>query len=168
ALLFPFAAGAGLLFDPLVRRRRGAAPDGTDADEFLRVGPLDLLPADGTPRLFVLTADRNDAWTRLQNDRVGTVYLSRDDSSGAPRVTAFTALCPHLGCGVDYDAAAKKFACPCHEAAFAVDGSRVSGPSMRGLDELAVELRPGANGTQDIFVAYKTFLPGIAERTPIS
>jgi Rieske Fe-S protein len=127
-----------------------------------------LLPPDGTLRSFVLSADRSDAWTRIKNQRIGTIYLSRDDSGGEPRVTAFSATCPHLGCVVDFDASAKRFACPCHEAAFAIDGSRVSGPSKRGLDVLAVELRDGAGGAKDVYVAYVTYLPGIAERTPLS
>src|SRR4029079_5259722 len=102
--------------DPLLRRKR-RAQDAAD-DDFVRVAALAAIPADGTPRLFVLTADRSDAWTRIKNERIGTVYVARDDSSGTPRVTAFTALCPHLGCVVGFHESEKKFLCPCHEAAF--------------------------------------------------
>lgn len=168
AVLFPFAAGGALVFDPLRRRRRGIWPDGPADDTVVRVGPLDLLPADGVPRMFVLTTDRNDAWTRVPHQRIGAAYLSRDDTEGEPRVTAFTAACPHLGCTVDYDADAKAFACPCHKAAFAADGSRRSGPSRRGLDRLEVELRPDEAGRKIVYVAFQRFRPGIEERTPIA
>jgi Rieske Fe-S protein len=168
AVFIPIAAGSGLFFDPLVRRRRRAESDGKDAENFLRVGPLDLLPADGTPRLFVLTADRSDAWTRMTKQRVGAVFLSREDVDGEPRLTAFAATCPHLGCTVDFHPAARQFACPCHEASFAADGSRISGPSQRGLDPLAVEIRRDGAGPANIYVAYQRFLPGIAERKPLA
>ncbi len=169
AIIAPFAAAWGVAVDPLVRRKRSAsAGTSTPSVEFIRVAPLDALPADGTPRLFVLTADENDAWTRVKNQRIGTAFLARNDSGGAPHVTALSSICPHLGCAVNFNAAEKEFVCPCHEASFAMDGARVSGPSKRGLDELAVELRPAANDSTDVYVSYVRFRPGIEERTSIS
>jgi nitrite reductase/ring-hydroxylating ferredoxin subunit len=170
AVCLPFAAGAGLVLDPLCRRRQrpadGEAGDGNE--RFIRVGPLERLPADGVPRLFVLSASRRDAWTRIANERIGAAYLSRHDSGDGPQVTAFAAACPHLGCLVNYDDAAAQFACPCHQAAFSADGSRLSGPSLRGLDPLDVELRPNEAGGTSIFVAFQRFRPGSEERTPIA
>src|SRR5262245_45161287 len=124
ALIAPFAAAIGIAVDPLVRRKRAAAGDTTaTADSFLRVGSLAAIPADGVPRLYVLSADRSDGWTRIKNERVGTVYLSRDDAGGTPRVTAFTALCPHSGCTVGFNPSEAQFVCPCHGARFAADGA---------------------------------------------
>jgi Rieske Fe-S protein len=45
-------------------------------------------------------------------------------------------VCPHAGCEVLWEQPANRFACPCHESYFAADGSRISGPSPRGLDAL--------------------------------
>jgi Rieske Fe-S protein len=164
--LLPVAAGAGLMVSPLFRRREPLSGSAGSKSPFLRVGPLDLLPADGVPRLFVLSAERQDAWTRTEAEPVGRVYLSRKDIDGEPRITAFTAACPHLGCAVDYRAAQNEFACPCHLAAFAADGSRLSGPSKRGLDPLAVELRAEDGGGTVIYVAFQKFRPAVEERTP--
>ena len=46
---------------------------------------------------------------------------------------AFSAVCPHLGCIVHWDAAQGRILCPCHAGVFAADGSVVSGPPPRAL-----------------------------------
>ncbi len=48
-----------------------------------------------------------------------------------------SAICPHEGCEVVWEQNTNRFSCPCHESYFAADGSRISGPSPRGLDPLA-------------------------------
>jgi len=168
AAVFPFAVGWGVLFHPLKRRAR-VKPVGTaaaDAAEFVRVCQLEALPADGVPRAFVITAAAVDAWTRTPAQRVGMVFLARNDADGKPQVTAFSATCPHLGCAVDYNVAEVQFECPCHESAFAKDGEKLFGPSLRGLDPLAVKLAE-KNGQTDVLVAYQHFRTGIAERESV-
>ena len=54
-----------------------------------------------------------------------------------------SAVCPHEGCEVAWDANANRFSCPCHESYFAADGSRISGPSPRGLDPLPMRVQDG-------------------------
>jgi menaquinol-cytochrome c reductase iron-sulfur subunit len=162
--LFPFVAGLGVLFDPLRRRTNipvGAAGD--DAIQYVRVGPLDVLPADGLPHQFVLTDDLVDAWTRSPAQRVGTAFLSRTDSADGPKVTALSSICPHLGCAVDFNGKAGEFECPCHASAFAKDGQKLFGPSLRGLDPLAVKLVESGD-KQEIWVENARFRAGIAER----
>jgi len=159
--LFPFVAGWGVFFHPLRRRN---SDDGEL--RFVRVGPLDLVPADGVPHQFALSADMADAWTRRPAQRVGTVFLSRTDAPAGPQVTALSSVCPHLGCAVDYIPKDGQFECPCHASAFAKDGAKLFGPSLRGLDPLPVKL-VDANEQQEIWVAFEQFRPGIAERVPI-
>jgi Rieske Fe-S protein len=162
--VFPFAAGLGVLFDPLRRRARGATDESADdAVNFVRIGPLDVLPADGIPHQFALTFDVVDAWTRSPAQRVGTAFLTRTDTADGPKITAFSSVCPHLGCAVDYNGAAGEFECPCHASAFAKDGAKVIGPSLRGLDPLAVKLVENGD-QQEIWVEYARFRAGIAER----
>ena len=162
--VFPFAAGIGVLVDPLRRRaRRHAVADENDAVRFVRVGPLDVLPADGQPHQFALTDDVIDAWTRASAQRVGTAFLTRTNTDGRVKITAFSSVCPHLGCAVDYDRSAGEFECPCHASAFAKDGKRLFGPSLRGLDPLEVKL-VDSNGEQEIWVERARFQAGIAER----
>jgi Rieske Fe-S protein len=163
--IFPFAAGFGVLFHPLWRRE-GGDDNEANAAGFIRVCPLSALPADGTPHQFVVTTDVTDAWTRAQNQRVGSVFLTRTDSDGKPQLTAFTSTCPHLGCAVEFDSGQDRFECPCHESGFGKDGEKLFGPSLRGLDPLEVKLA-GEDGAQEVLVAYRRFRAGVAERIPV-
>ncbi len=54
----------------------------------------------------------------------GRYLLTRTEGG----VVAFSATCPHLGCKVHWEAAARRFFCPCHSGAFAADGSPIAGP----------------------------------------
>jgi Rieske Fe-S protein len=157
--VFPFAAGLGVLLDPLRRRGKGAA----DAVNFVRIGPLDVLPADGIPHQFALTDDVVDAWTRSPGQHIGTAFLARTDTDKGPQISAFSSVCPHLGCAVDYHQPTGEFECPCHASAFAKDGRRLYGPSLRGLDPLAVKLVANGN-QQEIWVERARFRAGVAER----
>lgn len=166
-VLFPFLAGLGVVFDPLRRRQAGATGDELpEGARLVRIGPLDMLPADGVPHQFTVTADTIDAWTRSPAQRIGSLFLTRTDDADGPHVTALSATCPHLGCVVDYQPAASEFQCPCHEAFFTKDGALVSGPSPRGLDPLPVEILD-RHGGQEIWVAYERFRMGVAERIPV-
>jgi nitrite reductase/ring-hydroxylating ferredoxin subunit len=166
-VLFPFAAGGGVLFHPLRRRRKPSEPaEALDTTRFVRITALDALPADGLPHEFVVTADVADAWTRAAGQRIGSVFLARTEADGKPQVKAFTATCPHLGCAVEFDAAEERFECPCHESGFAKDGQKLFGPSLRGLDPLEVKL-VDAGGSQEVWVDFQRFRAGVAERIPI-
>lgn len=162
--LFPFAVGLGVLTDPLWRKKKAAGD--ADGAELVRIGPLDLLPADGVPRQFPVSIDVVDAWTRTPAQRVGTVFLARTEVDGKPAVTALSSVCPHLGCAVDFIAKQGQFECPCHASAFAKDGAKLFGPSLRGLDPLKVEILDTGAGPE-IWVAYEQFRAGVAERLPV-
>jgi menaquinol-cytochrome c reductase iron-sulfur subunit len=163
--IFPIAAGLGVLLDPLRRRAKaaGAGAANGDAIKFVRIGPLDVLPPDGLPHQFALTDDVVDAWTRSPAQRVGSAFLTRVDDGDGPKVTALSSVCPHLGCAVDFDKPAGEFECPCHASAFAKSGKKLYGPSLRGLDPLAVKL-VDTGDTTEIWVECARFRTGIAER----
>jgi Rieske Fe-S protein len=127
---------------------------------------LEALPANGTPHEFVVTSDVVDAWSRTRAQRIGSVFLVRTDEDSKPQVTAFTSSCPHLGCAVEFDAGEDRFECPCHESGFGKDGQKLFGPSLRGLDPLEVKLVE-KNDTQEIWVAFRRFRAGVAERIPV-
>jgi menaquinol-cytochrome c reductase iron-sulfur subunit len=167
-VLFPFAAGAGVLFHPLRRRRRSTGGDDAgDTADYVRVCSLDSLPADGVPHEHVVIADVADAWTRIAGQRIGSVYLVRTEADDKPHVTALSATCPHLGCAVEFDANDDRFECPCHASAFSKGGKKLFGPSLRGLDPLEVKLVDD-KGTQEIWVDFQRFRAGIAERIPVA
>jgi nitrite reductase/ring-hydroxylating ferredoxin subunit len=45
------------------------------------------------------------------------------------KVKAFSAVCPHLGCIVKWDAERKIFPCPCHDSFFSAQGLVQKGPA---------------------------------------
>lgn len=47
--------------------------------------------------------------------------------------------CTHLGCTLNYDAAQKKFICPCHQSQFDWNGKYISGPAKKNLPIFEVE-----------------------------
>ncbi len=54
---------------------------------------------------------------------------------------AFNAVCPHLGCTVQYRPETADIWCACHNAVFDVTGQIVSGPPPRPLERLEVHVR---------------------------
>jgi Rieske Fe-S protein len=58
-------------------------------------------------------------------------------------VFAYSAICTHQGCTVDYLAAGKKLVCPCHRGSFDPfkSGKVVSGEPPRPLDKIAVSIQ---------------------------
>ncbi len=97
-----------------------------------------------------------DAWNVVDSVNLGAAWVRKDEDG---TVSAFTSVCPHLGCAIDYDADAKNFKCPCHRSAFEIDGSRIKGPSKRGLDPLPVVVNDGR-----VQITHKRFVTEIAER----
>jgi Rieske Fe-S protein len=164
--LFPFAAGWAVVTYPLRRKKADNAASNDDMAGFLRICPLESVPADGVPHPFAVVADVVNAWTRAADQRIGEVFLTRTDKDGKPNVIAFTATCPHLGCTVEFDAAKSEYECPCHVSGFAIDGKKLFGPALRGLDPLDVKLQ-GDGGGEEVWVRFEAFRAGIAERIPV-
>ena len=62
------------------------------------------------------------------------VYRNFDNT-----LTAFSAVCPHLGCIVQWNKDEKSFDCPCHGSRFATDGTVINGPSEIDLHKIYIE-----------------------------
>ena len=54
---------------------------------------------------------------------------------------AFSAVCTHLNCTVQYKPEGNQIWCACHNGTYDLNGKVVSGPPPRGLDEFAVHVR---------------------------
>lgn len=145
--------GIGLLLAPLRKR----APDGARGP--VRVAGQRDISSD-KPLRVAAVGSQHDAWLRLDRVKLGSCWLVRAGES-AP-VRAFSTVCPHLGCGVDYDERTHTFACPCHGSSFDLQGRRLSGPSPRGLDELEV-----TTDGDDVLVQLQRFRIGTATKEPI-
>jgi menaquinol-cytochrome c reductase iron-sulfur subunit len=171
-LLKTLTMGIGALFSAImgipaiayiIDPRHRKAPPG----EFKRVARLaDLpLPENGVPVPVqaVISNIRRDAWTLHPEEVVGRVWLVRKNDKD---VAAFTSVCPHLSCSIDFDPAASVegeapglFVCPCHRGAFYLSGERIpedllgrENPPPRGMDQLVCRVL--VNG--DIEVRYET------------
>jgi menaquinol-cytochrome c reductase iron-sulfur subunit len=129
------------------------------AGDFVAIGPLELIPEDGTPlKLPVVIDSPRDAWTALPPTEVGAVFVRREGGE----VIAYSTICPHLGCGVDWHGEKRNFACPCHESAFDARGQVAAGPSPRSLDRLETRIVAGK-----IEVKYVRFTQGTKEKIPV-
>jgi Rieske Fe-S protein len=59
---------------------------------------------------------------------------------------AFSAVCTHLGCTVQYVPESKVIWCPCHNGMFDLHGQNIGGPPPRPLAEFRVNVREGREG----------------------
>lgn len=150
----PVLAGVATLLDPLRKTR--------EEQDMVLVTRLAVLPPDGVPRKFTVTADRVDGWTTYQNTPVGAVYLRRTPDE---EVSCLNVVCPHAGCFVNVAPGATHFLCPCHRSRFALDGSidDPASPSPRALDTLEVEVRNG----DEVWVRFQNFQPGQEHKVPV-
>ena len=102
------------------------------------VGELSEFSPLTEPVMRTVQIEQVDGWRKAVSEKA--VYVTKD-SQGQLRV--LTSICPHLGCTVPWNKEKKEFVCPCHGATFAVDGSRVGGPSLRGMDALETSVQGG-------------------------
>jgi len=110
----PVAAGMAVFTDPLAADR---SPD------WVSLGPLEALPADGVARRVPVRVSETDAWARQPECQTGTVFVMR--SSGKDGIRAFKGTY-HCGAQVEFDEMANQFVVPCWEGIrFTPDGRRL-------------------------------------------
>lgn len=129
------------------------------SDSFLPAGKLDVFANAGEEPVKVdLYADRVDAWNRVVEVKVGSAWVLERGG----QLVAYSTVCPHLGCGIDFDKSKSKFLCACHKSWFSMQGEVEEGPSPRGLDELDVDV-----AAEKVAIRYRRFKQGVSEREPI-
>jgi cytochrome b6-f complex iron-sulfur subunit len=67
-------------------------------------------------------------------------------------VRAFSAVCTHLDCTVQFKADTTELWCACHNGTYDLNGTVVSGPPPRALERYVVNLR-GESGQEEIVVS---------------
>lgn len=174
--LFPFAAGAMVFLDPILRKRDDGREPGKGDDKpgkWLRITSVAAVPSDGEPVQFPVIDDLVDAWHRIPDQPVGAVYLRRIPAEKAPagfEIEAFNAICPHAGCFVAFSDASQTYKCPCHNSSFKLDGSRIDTPGVvnpapRPLDKLEVDQQRVADENA-VWVRFVNFYTGKEEQVP--
>ncbi len=102
-----------------------------------------------------LFADKVDAWNRTEDVKLGSAWVVRLGNE----LVAFSTICPHLGCAIDYDPERGKFKCPCHRSEFSIVGEVEDGPAPRAMDRLEVE-----TGDKLVQIKFKRFKQGISDK----
>ncbi len=125
--------------------------------EFVVVGNRAQFGKD--PVKVDIYADRVDAWNRTENVKIGSAWVVELDG----QLHAYSSVCPHLGCAVDYSPELGKFKCPCHRSAFALDGTPEEGPAPRPLDALELEAQAG----ELVAIRYERFKQGIENKVKV-
>jgi menaquinol-cytochrome c reductase iron-sulfur subunit len=137
---------AALLAGPVVRYLFYPLLAGSTSSGWSVAGPLSELTTSPAPVSRTLHLKQRDGWRETESSP--TIYLIRKGNS----VQALSAICPHLGCTIPWDAVRKEFVCPCHGGAFTPDGHYISGPPRRGMDTLETKVTNG-----NVMVKYQTF-----------
>ncbi|MFN9719799.1 MAG: ubiquinol-cytochrome c reductase iron-sulfur subunit [Planctomycetota bacterium] len=171
----PASLGGLFFLDPILRKKKsgsdktGAAAARKDEAGFIRLDiTRDSVPADGTPVSVTVLDDIVDAWNRFPNVPIGSIWLRK---VGDGPILAFSSICPHLGCSVNYRQAEGDFFCPCHTSAFALDGKKTNKVPPRDMDGLTVSMR--TDGKEDpagneIWVKYEKFRGARADKVAIT
>jgi menaquinol-cytochrome c reductase iron-sulfur subunit len=128
----------GLLSVPLIRFALFPLLRRTTELKSSPVGELNEFSSLTDPVLKIIQIEQVDGWRKTISEKA--VYVTKDSEG---QIRALTSICPHLGCTVPWNKEKRQFICPCHGATFAPDGSRVSGPSRRGMDTLDATVQDG-------------------------
>jgi menaquinol-cytochrome c reductase iron-sulfur subunit len=102
------------------------------------VGALTDFSSVTEPVMRTIQIEQVDGWRKAVSEKA--VYVTKDSLG---QLLVLTSICPHLGCTVPWSKEKNQFVCPCHGATFAADGTRVSGPSLRGMDTLETSVQDG-------------------------
>jgi len=132
-------AGVGALLSvPLVRFTLHPILAKTTETAWSDLGAADEFAALTSPVKRLITVEQRDGWRKMVSEK--SVYVTQG-AGGQPRV--LSSICPHLGCVIGLNEAKGQFVCPCHVGVFAPDGTLVSGPPPRAMDELETKVEDG-------------------------
>lgn len=120
----------GYLLGPALSKR-------SSENSWVDLGPAGNFP-EGETRL---ASFRNPVTTPWDGQTDELPCWVRHISGNSFQVFAIN--CAHLGCPVRWFAQSRLFLCPCHGGAYYEDGSRASGPPLRGLFEYAHKIAAG-------------------------
>ena len=151
------AAGA-LLAIPLVRFALYPIFAKSNDADWSDVGPTGDFASLSEPVQKMITISQVDGWRESLSQKA--VYVTKDSQG---QLEVLSAICPHLGCQVPWSTEKKAFFCPCHGSVFAPDGSRISGPTPRGLDSLESTVQDGR-----LKVRYQYFRQLLPGKEPVS
>jgi len=126
------------------------------SSSFSKVTNLESIQKNNPVNIPILTSSR-DAY--LNETVMHNVWIVRKSNGN---ITAFSPICPHLGCSYNWNSSTEQFKCPCHGSVFNIDGKLLSGPAPRDLDTLPIKIKNDV-----IYVEWERFRVGVAKKTII-
>lgn len=140
-----------------------------------KVAPAEAAPAVSYPRLRVTTL----AKLKLNRPVMFSYPLQAQSSvlidmghavpgGVGPKqsVVAYSLICQHMGCPVEYEPNIREFVCPCHQSRYDPErlGSIIQGVAMQPLPRVLLEVKGGAvwaTGVDGLIYGYRNNLhPG--------
>ena len=113
----------GYLLSPALEKSKSSS------EEWVQLGLVEDIPVD-EPTLFTFTRTKQTGWERTAISY--GVFVVKDASG---ELKTFSNVCTHLSCRVTWKEDLNEYLCPCHDGHFAKDGSIISGPQPRALDQ---------------------------------
>ena len=121
----------GYMIAPALKRQ--------ESEAWIPAGTLDNYPVN-EPTLFNFTRTTVNGWERTVNSY--GVYIVRKSETGND-VVAFSNVCTHLACRVNWNDQDQEYICPCHDGKFNINGNVVAGPPPRPLDRYETKVEDG-------------------------
>jgi menaquinol-cytochrome c reductase iron-sulfur subunit len=132
------AAVSAVLSVPLVRFTLFPLTAKPTETKWSDAGPVAELQSSTKPQIRTVMVEQVDGWRKTVSEKI--VYISKDP---AGKLSILSAVCPHLGCSVQWQDGKNAFVCPCHSAVFDASGGRAAGPAPRGMDTLDSKVEDG-------------------------
>lgn len=130
----------------------------TKENEWSDVGKVEEFAESKEPVRKTVTFTQRDGWRQVVSAQ--SVYVSR---AADGELQVLSAICPHLGCSVSWQANHDKFVCPCHGGEFKGDGQHVAGPPPRSMDRLPTHVKDGM-----LQVHFEYFRSNVANQETLS
>lgn len=105
--------------------------------DWIRLGSVNKIELN-VPTLFKTKLETQTGW--VSSEEEFAVYVLTENGQD---FTVMSNICTHLGCRVRWIPDQDGFFCPCHNAAFARDGSVSNGPPPRPLDRFEYKVEDG-------------------------
>jgi menaquinol-cytochrome c reductase iron-sulfur subunit len=112
-------------------------PRGRRKDSWIEAADVSKLVVN-QPEQVIFQRVRKDGWKTVTEKAAAWVV-----KTGEEKVVAYSPVCTHLGCAVNWDTGKKNFVCPCHASSFDANGRVLAGPAPRPLDRYDVKLVSG-------------------------
>lgn len=105
--------------------------------DWIQLGSINKVEV-GIPTLFKTLIQTQTGWITAEEEF--SAYVLTEDGQN---YIVMSNVCTHLGCRIRWIAEQNNFFCPCHNGAFAKDGSVTGGPPPRPLDRFESKIEDG-------------------------